>query len=174
MGVNAAVPHAAGLAAMYLDAVSRGEGAEAARHYFHRDIRYIVNGPPRSSEAVALPAISDGLHTGLPWLGMYEGLDAVLTFIEHMHSNLDVTGFGPRTIVGDDWRAAVFGWFGLRPKPVGDEVRIAYSVLVETRDEKIIRYQFLENTFDVALAFRRAGAWSLATDGTLTNVPAKG
>jgi ketosteroid isomerase-like protein len=102
---------------------------------------------------------------------MYRGLDEVRAFLTHLHSNLEVTGFGPREIVGDDQRAAVFGWFGLRSRPAGREVRIAFSVLVEGRDGKIARYQFLENTFDVSLAFRAGGSWAFRTDGTTTTVP---
>ena len=90
-----------------------------------------------------------------------------------MHSNLDVTGFGPREIVGDDQRAALFGWFGLRSRPAGREVRVAFSVLVEGHEGKIARYQFLENSFDVALGFRRGGSWSIHTDGTTKTVPAE-
>ncbi|HYX77671.1 MAG TPA: hypothetical protein VE757_10885, partial [Gaiellaceae bacterium] len=70
-------------------------------------------------------------------------------------------------------RAAVFGWFGLRTRPAGREVRSAFSVLLEQRDGKIARYQFLENTFDVALAFRSAGSWAMETDGKTTIVPAE-
>jgi ketosteroid isomerase-like protein len=161
------------LAGEYLDAVTRGEGAAAAERYFHPDIVYIVNGPPVPAQAVDLPALSNELHTALPWLGMYRGLDEVRAFLTHMHANLDVSGFGPREIVGDDLRAAVFGWFGLRSRPTGREARIAFSVLVEGRDGKIVRYQFLENTFDVSLAFRSAGSWVFETDDKQTTVPTK-
>jgi ketosteroid isomerase-like protein len=159
------------LAAEYLDAVAQGQGAAAAERYFHPDILYIVNGPPSPAAAIDLPALSRELHSALPWLGMYRGLDEVRAFLTHMHSNLDVTGFGPRQIVDDDQRAAVFGWFGLRSRPAGREVRIAFSVLVEGRDGKIARYQFLENTFDVSLAFRSGGSWAFQTDGKTTTVP---
>jgi ketosteroid isomerase-like protein len=161
----------AALAGEYLDAVNRGEGAAAAERYFHPDIVYIVNGPPSPVDAVDLPALSSELHSALPWLGMYRGRDEVRAFLTHMHSNLDVTRFGPREIVGDDQRAAVFGWFGLRSRPAGREVRIAFSVLVEARDGKIARYQFLENTFDVSCAFRSGGSWAFQTDGKTTAVP---
>jgi ketosteroid isomerase-like protein len=161
----------AALVGEYLDAVARGEGAAAAERYFHPEIIYIVNGPPLPAEAVDLPALSSELHSALPWLGMYRGLDEVRAFLAHMHSNLDVAGFGPREIVGDDQLAAVFGWFGLRSRPAGREVRIAFSVLAEARDGKIVRYQFLENTFDVSLAFRSGGSWAFQTDGTTTTVP---
>lgn len=35
----------------------------------------------------------------------------------------------------------------------------------------IIKYPFLENTFDVAAAFRAGGSWQIDTDGTKHNVP---
>jgi hypothetical protein len=67
----------------------------------------------------------------------------------------------------------VFGWFGLRSRADGREVRIAFSLLVQAREGKIGRYQFLENTFDVALAFRSAGAWAMQADDKTTTVPAE-
>lgn len=118
-------------------------------------------------------ALSGELRSGLPWLGMYRGLHEVRAFLTHMHANLDVIGFGSRELVGDDQRAAIFGWFGLRSRPEGREIRSAYSVLLEQREGKISRYQFLENTFDVALAFRSAGSWAIQTDGTTKTVTAE-
>jgi hypothetical protein len=78
-----------------------------------------------------LPALSSELHSGFPWLGIYRGLDDVRAFLAHMRSNLDVTAFGPREVVGADHRAAVFGWFGLTSRPAGREGRSAFSVLLE-------------------------------------------
>jgi hypothetical protein len=158
----------------YLDAVTSGEGAAAAERYFHPEIVYIVNGPPASDETVDLPALSGELQSALPWLGIYRGLDEVCAFLAHMHSNLDVTALGPRQIVGDDQRAAVFGWFGLRSRLTGREARIAFSAMVEGRHGKIARYHFLENTFDVSLAFRSGGSWTFQTDGNTTTVPTEG
>jgi SnoaL-like domain len=139
-----AIASVASLAEAYLDAVSQGEGIAAAERYFHPDIVCIVNGPPVPVDGLALPSLSSELHSGLPWLGIYRGLDEVRAFLTHMHANLDVTGFGPREIVGDDERPVVFGWFGLRSRPDGREVQSAFSVLLEQRDRKIGRYQFLE------------------------------
>jgi ketosteroid isomerase-like protein len=160
------------LAEEYLDAVGRGEGVVAAERYFHPEILYVVNGPPALGEDVGLPTLSRELHSALPWLGSYRGLDEVRAFLAHMHANLDVTAFGPREIVGDEQHAAVFGWFELRSRPSGRKARVAFSLLLEARNGKIARYQFLENTFDVALAFRSAGTWAMQTDDKTTNVPA--
>jgi ketosteroid isomerase-like protein len=163
----------AALAEEYLDAVSRKESGAAAERYFHPEILYVVDGPRLATDGVGLPALSRELHSALPWLGSYRGLDDVRAFLAHMHANLDVTAFGPREIVGDDEHAAVFGWFELRSRPSGRKARIAFSLLLEARDGRIARYQFLENTFDVALAFRSAGAWAMQADGKTTNVPAE-
>ena len=174
MGVTAgAGSSVVALAQAYLDAVTRNEGIAAVERYFHPDIVYTVNGSSTPVDGLALPALSSELHSGLPWLGVYRGLDEVRAFLAHMHSNLDVTGFGPRVTVGDDRRAAVFGWFGLKSRTAGREVRSAFSVLLEERDGRIARYQFLENTFDVALAFRSAGSWAIDTDGKTKTVPAE-
>jgi ketosteroid isomerase-like protein len=166
-------PSVAALAEEYLDALGRGESVAAAERYFHPEILYVVNGPPALGDDVGLPALSSELHSALPWLGSYRGLDEVRAFLARMHANLDVTAFGPREIVGDNERAAVFGWFELRSRPSGRKARIAFSLLLEARDGKIARYQFLENTFDVALAFRSAGSWTMQTDGNTTSVPAE-
>ena len=172
MGVNRpAASSVALLAEAYLDAVGQGQGIAAAERYFHRDVLYIVNGPTSPVDDMGLPALSGELHAALPWLGVYRGLDAVRGFLAHMHANLEVTGFGPRAAVGDQRRAAVFGWFALRSRSTGREARIAFSVLVEGRAGKISRYQFLENTFDVATAFQIGGGWSFAVDGTTSAVP---
>jgi len=161
MGVRVGSSVAA-LAEKYLDAVSRGDGVAAAERYFHPEILYVVNG-----------GSSDELRSALSWLGRYRGLDEVRGFLAHMHANLDVTEFGPREVVADGERAAVFGWFGLRSRQTGRDARIAYSLLVQSVDGKIGRYQFLENTFDVALAFRSAGAWTMRTDDTTRAAPGR-
>ena len=51
---------------------------------------------------------------------------------------------------------------------------ISYSILFELRAGLIVRYHFIENTFDVATAFRANGSWLIDTDGAKHNVPAPG
>jgi glyoxylase-like metal-dependent hydrolase (beta-lactamase superfamily II) len=54
----------------------------------------------------------------------------------------------------------------------GPTVKIGFSINVESRNGRIVKYHFLENTFDVASAFRTAGSWTIETDGTAKSVPA--
>ena len=50
---------------------------------------------------------------------------------------------------------------------------ISYSIMIELRDDLIVRYHLLENTFDVAGAFRAGGKWLLDTDGAKHSVPSE-
>jgi glyoxylase-like metal-dependent hydrolase (beta-lactamase superfamily II) len=74
-------------------------------------------------------------------------------------------------VISEGNRAAVFGWFELKATS-GRFAKIGFSVNVETRDGLIVKYHFLENTFDVASAFRTAGDWTIETDGSSKAVPA--
>jgi ketosteroid isomerase-like protein len=131
----------------------------------------LVNGTSLSEPAQLLPPISMECQRALPWLGVYRGREAVKAFLAHMHRNLEVTAFGPREVIGDGNRAAAFGWFRLHAPTTGRTVDIAYSILCELRGGRIARYHFLENTFDVATAFRAGGSWLLRTDGAEHRVP---
>jgi ketosteroid isomerase-like protein len=118
-----------------------------------------------------LPPISAECHTALPWLGVYHGREALKGFLKHMHRNLEVTTFGPREVISDGNKAAAFGWFRLHALPTGRTADISYAILFEVRDGLIVRYHFLENTLDVANAFRAGGIWLIDTDGTRRGIP---
>ena len=90
-----------------------------------------------------------------------------------MHRNLEVTAFGPREVISEGHRASAFRWFRLHALPTDQTVDIAYSIRFELRGGLITKYRFLENTFDVARAFRTDGDWVLATDGAKQRIPAR-
>jgi ketosteroid isomerase-like protein len=154
----------------YLDAVIRRD-ASAVDHYFDPDVEYMVNGTPSPDPSKVLPPISAECHAALPWLGLYRGREALKGFLAHMHRNLEVTAFGPREVISEGNKAAAFGWFRLHALSTGRTVDISYSILFELRAGLIVRYHFLENTFDVAGAFRASGSWLIDTDGAKHAVP---
>ena len=160
------------LIAAYLDAVIRKDESAVDR-YFDPDVEYMVNGTPQSDGAGELPPISAECHTALPWLGLYHGREALKGFLAHMHRNLEVTAFGPREVISQGNKAAAFGWFRLRSLATERVVDISYSIFFELRNGLIIRYHFLENTFDVAGAFRAQGSWLMKIDGALREIPAR-
>lgn len=161
------------LIAAYLDAVIRKDES-AVDLYFDPNVEYMVNGARQRDDAGVLPPISADCHAALPWLGLYHGRDALKDFLAHMHRNLEVTAFGPREVISQGNKAAAFGWFRLRSLATERVVDISYSIFFELRNGLIIRYHFLENTFDVASAFRAQGSWLMNTDGAPHEVPAPG
>jgi ketosteroid isomerase-like protein len=156
--------------AAYLDAVIRKDSSAVDR-YFDPHVEYMVNGTPVPDPTGALPPISAECHAALPWLGLYHGREALKGFLTHMHRNLEVTAFGPREVISEGNRAAAFGWFRLHALSTGRFVDIAYAILCELRDGRIVKYHFIENTFDVAGAFRTDGSWSIATDEANKQIP---
>lgn len=162
---------ASNLIAAYLDAVIRRD-ASAVDRYFDPDVEYMVNGVPEPNRPATLPPISGDCHLALPWLGLYRGRETLKTFLAHMHRNLEVTAFGPREVISQGDKGAAFGWFRLHSLSTGKTADIAYSIFFELRDGLIVKYHFLENTFDVAAAFRVDGSWLIHTDGSPHPVPA--
>jgi len=160
------------LIASYLDAVIRKD-ASAVDRFFATDVEYMVNCTPIADPAGALPPISTDCCTALPWVGMHKGKEAVKEFLTHMHRNLEVTAFGPREVISEGNKAAAFGWFQPHALSTGRTADIAYAIRFELRNGLIVRYHFLENTFDVAAAFRSSGEWCLDTDGAKHTVPSQ-
>jgi ketosteroid isomerase-like protein len=171
--MNAPAQSSATIIAAYLDAVIRKD-TSAVDRFFDPNVEYMVNGAPSGDPARVLPPISAECHSALPWLGLYYGGEALKGFLAHMHRNLEVTAFGPREVISEGNRAAAFGRFRLHALSTGRTVDISYSILFELRAGLIVRYHFIENTFDVAIAFRTKGSWLIDTDGAKHNVPVPG
>ena len=168
--MSAPVQSNSALIAAYLDAVIRKD-VSVVDKYFDPNVEYMVNGTPATDPAGVLPPISPECHAALPWLGIHRGREALKDFLAHMHRNLEVTAFGPRQVISEGNRSAAFGWFRLHALPTDRTVDISYSIFFELRDGLIVRYHFLENTFDVAAAFRAGGSWLVDTDGVKHSVP---
>jgi ketosteroid isomerase-like protein len=168
--VNVSTQSNAELIAAYLDAVMRKD-ASVVERFFAPDVEYVVNGTSPADPACILPPISADCRAALPWLGLHRGREAVKKFLAHMHRNLEVTGFGPREVICEGNKGAAFGWFRLRALSTGRSVDIPYWIRFELQDGFIVKYHFLENTFDVARAFHLDGEWLLETDGTKHYVP---
>lgn len=101
------------LISQYLEAVSRKDETAVDR-FFDPDIEYTVNGVVFPDPASGVPSISPDLQQVFPWFGVHRGRAAVKAFLARLHQNLEVMTYGPRTVVSDGEKAAVFGWFRLR------------------------------------------------------------
>lgn len=154
----------------YLDAVMRKD-ASAVERFFDVDVEYIVNGTPLRDASGTVPPISSQCQMALPWLGLHRGQAAVRKFLDRMHCNLEVTAYGPREVISEGNKAAAFGWFRLHALATDRTIDIAYAIRFEIRDGRFVKYYFLENTVDVASAFRVEGTWQLKIDGDIRPVP---
>ena len=140
--MSPAVQSNSALIASYLQAVIRKD-ASAVDKYFQPKVEYVVNGASSADAAGALPLISQECHTALPWLGLHRGREP--------GSSLWLVP-SPRLA---NWPNGGYLLFSL----------------FELRDGLIVKYHFLENTFDVATAFRVGGSWLIDTDSVKHRIP---
>ncbi len=168
--MNAPAQSSSDLIHAYLDAVIRKD-TSAVDRFFDPKVEYLVNGTVEPSTN-GLPPISAECRDALPWLGLHRGKEAVRNFLDHMHRNLEVTAFEAREVISQGNKAAAFGSFRLRSRSTGRTADISCSIYFELRDGLIVKYHFLENTFDVAAAFRTGGSWWIETDGAQRSIPA--
>ena len=168
--MEAQLTNNAGIVGAWLDAVSRKEHSVVER-FLAPDIEYIVNGTSSRDSEGKLPPVSPELEAALPWFGKHDGHAEVSAFLERMHTNLDVTAYGPREVLSEGNRAAAFGWFRLASKTTGRVVDIPCAIYFEIENGKIRKYHFLESTFDVAAAFRDGGKWIVRRDCVDHEIP---
>ena len=59
---------------------------------------------------------------------------------------------------------AVFGAFTYRSNTVGKSFRSPFSIHAKVRNEKIVYFQFMEDTFASGRSFSSGGSWTIKTD----------
>jgi hypothetical protein len=167
--MDAAAGSNAELLAAYLDAVTR-QDASAVDRYFAPNVEYMVNGTPAPDLAGTLPRFPPNAkprsHGWVSTAGVRHSRASSRICIESLRSRRSARARWFRRE-----KAAAFGWFRLRALSTGRTADIAYSLLFERRDGLIVKYHFLENTFDVAATFQVGGSWMIATDGAERHVP---
>lgn len=124
------------------------------------DIEYTVN----TRDTVTCEAI--------PWSTTHRGIDAVQAFFGRLMQNFEVLGFDLWDLVADGAAVAAFGHFKYRVRSTGLDCETDWCARFALEGGRVVRYQFFEDSYAIARAFRVAGHWELAVDGARQRVPA--
>jgi len=124
------------------------------------DVEYTVN----TRDTVTREAI--------PWSTTFHGVAEVQAFFGRLMENFDVLGFEVSAVLVEGHEAAAFGHFKYRAKPTGLDCETDWCARFAIRDGRIAKYQFFEDSYAIARAFRRSGHWVLAVDHRTQTVPA--
>jgi len=146
----------------FFAAFGRGDLAAIDR-YFEPDVEYVVIG-------AAVP----GTARAIPWAGLHRGREAVKSFFSMLTGSIEVVSFEAQEFIAQGDAVAVFGHFRYRAISTGKLMDTDWAIRIEMRDGHIARYHFYEDTFAIAAAFRRSGAWEVENAGSHRAVPAVG
>lgn len=123
------------------------------------DIEYTVNG----RDTVTVEAI--------PWSRCFRGVDEVRRFFAQLMQHFQVEGFEVDQHIADGPDVASFGHFRYRALATDQSCETDWCARFHIEARKIARYQFFEDSYAVARAFRRGGSWEIENDGRIRSVP---
>ncbi len=124
------------------------------------DIEYTVNG----RDTVTREAI--------PWSRTFHGKDAVKAFFVQLMEHFRVEGFEVDQHIADGPDVASFGHFRYVALVTDQLCETDWCARFHVENGKITRYQFFEDSYAIARAFRHGGVWEIENDGRRRTVPA--
>ncbi len=123
------------------------------------DVEYVVN----TRNTLTREAI--------PWSTTFHGSAEVRAFFGRLMLNFDVLDFRLERVLADGEAAAAFGHFKYRAKGTGLECETDWCARFTVIGGHITHYQFFEDSYAIARAFRVSGSWQLLVDGESRTVP---
>jgi uncharacterized protein len=100
----------------------------------------------------------------LPWTGTAKGREAYTSTFIRVARYWTVEDFSVSASFGTGEDVAVFGSFTYRSNTRGKSFRSPFSIHAKVRDDKIVYFQFMEDTFASSRSFSSGGSWKIKTD----------
>ena len=100
----------------------------------------------------------------LPWTGTSKGQRTLSDTFRRVAQFWTIENFSIESLFGAGEDVAVFGEFTYRSKTLGKAFRSPFAVHAKVRDEKIVFFLFMEDTFASARSFSTGGTWTIRTD----------
>jgi hypothetical protein len=100
----------------------------------------------------------------LPWTGTSTGRKAYTSTFIRVAQYWTIEDFHIDALFGAGEDVAVFGSFTYRSNTLGKSFRSPFSIHAKVRNEKIVHFQFMEDTFASGRSFSSSGSWTIKTD----------
>jgi hypothetical protein len=126
------------IAQQLLGGIGEGQSPETLAALFAEDLRFEIQG-------------DDGV---LPWIGRRSGRQAAADFFRKIRMLTEPVKFEVEDILGSSNRAVIVGELATRIKSSGKVTHSQFAIVLTISSEKIIRFQMLEDSFDLSRAAR--------------------
>jgi len=90
----------------------------------------------------------------LPWIGQKTGRQAIANFLREIRNLTEPVKFEVEDILASDRRAVIIGALETRIKATGKRTTTQFAIILTIADATVIRFQMLEDSFDVSRAAR--------------------
>jgi hypothetical protein len=104
------------------------------------------------------------LKTILSWTGTSKGPQAFIDTFSRVFRYWENQHFEVKDIFGEGDRVAAFGTFTYKSNTLGKVATSPFSILAKVKDEKIVYFQFMEDTYATASTFKVKGKWKIHSD----------
>lgn len=88
----------------------------------------------------------------VPWIGSRRGRAGVAAFFRELAGRLEPRGFALRSILADGEEVSIIGELASLVKQTGKLIETPFVLLLTVRNEKIVRYRMLEDSFAASQA----------------------
>jgi hypothetical protein len=126
------------IAQQLLAGIGEGRSPETLAALFAEDLRFEIQG-------------DDGV---LPWIGRRSGRQAAADFFRNIRMLTEPVKFEVEDILASSNRAVIVGELATRIKSSGKITHSQFAIVLRISSEKIVRFQMLEDSFDLARAAR--------------------
>jgi ketosteroid isomerase-like protein len=124
--------------------------------------RKFLEGIGGGQEPEAIAALFDdhsvfeiqGDDGALPWIGRRVGRQAVVDFVRDIRALTEPISFDVEDILGSETRAAIVGALRTRIKATQKITATQFSIILTIESNVVVRFQMLEDSFDVSKAAR--------------------
>lgn len=102
----------------------------------------------------------------LPWTGTSKGPQAFSSTFARVAKYWTIEDFKVADMFGSGNDVAVFGEFTYRSNSLGKSFRSPFSIHAKVKDNKIVYFQFMEDTYASTSSFRKSGGWTIQTSSS--------
>lgn len=110
---------------------------------------------------VSLNKHNEELRKIMPWAGEHHGVAEYVRMQDVIGGYCDFGEFSVDKVFGVGEDVAAFGWFTYSGKKIGSLIQTPFSIHAKVRNSKIVYFQFFEDTYATASAYRRSGKWNV-------------
>ncbi len=126
------------IAQTLLEGIGKGDDPDRVSELFATDLLFEIQG-------------DDGV---LPWIGRKEGRKAAVDFLRDVRAMTEPVSFDVEDVLASDQRAVVLGALQTRIKATNKVTASQFAIVLTIEKGIIIRFQMLEDSFDVSRAAR--------------------